>query len=232
MNAIQLGVRLDFDFDTFFAEGGVTTFIDNMAAVLGIHKADLKVISVYEGSVIIDFEVIENLFAEIPVVLEEVQATFETAATVMETFMGAPVLGAVSAAIVVVTPNTPLNEDGSILQEFINIWDEPEDPDAPIIENEDDIKVEVRYRVSSTDDSNNTRESGRVAFVAILACIMVIAGLIIFAVYLYRKIISSEPVDKAFVPENVQQQEEFEQMDAIEEQYTPYKTADNLFGGK
>jgi hypothetical protein len=189
MNAIQLGVRLDFDFETFFAEGGVTTFIDNMAAVLGIHKADLKVISVYEGSVIIDFEVIENLFAEIPVVLEEVQATFETAATVMETFMGAPVLGAVSAAIVVITPNTPLNEDGSILQEFINIWDEPEDPDAPIIVDEDDIKVEVRYRVSSTDDSNNTRESGRVAFVAILACIMVIAGLIIFAVYLYRKII-------------------------------------------
>ena len=52
----------------------------------------------------------------------------------MTTFMGAPVLGAVSAAAVVVTPNTPLNEDGSILQEFINIWDTPEDPDAPVIE--------------------------------------------------------------------------------------------------
>jgi len=200
-----------------------------MAAVLGIHKADLKVISVYEGSVIIDFEVIENLFAEIPIVLEEVQATFETAAVVMETFMGASVLGAVSATIVVVTPNTPLNEDGSILAEFINIWEEPVDPSAPIIE--DDIKVEVRYRVSSTDDSNNTRESGRVAFVAILACILVIAGLIIFSVFLYRKIVSSEPVDKAFVPDKIQKQEEFEQMDVLEEQYTPYKVVDNLFGG-
>lgn len=77
MNAIQLGVRLDFTFDTFFEQGGVTTFIDNMAAVLGVHKADIKVVSVYEGSVIVDFEVIENLFAEIPVVLEDVQQTFE-----------------------------------------------------------------------------------------------------------------------------------------------------------
>lgn len=86
--------------------------------------------------------------------------------------------------------------------------------------------------MSSSDDSNNTRESGRVAFVAILACIMVIAGLIIFSVFLYRKIISSEPVDKSFVPDKIARQEEFEQMDAIEEQYTPYKTVDNLFGGK
>ena len=61
------------------------------------------------------FNVIENLSVAAPVVLEEVQAKFETAAQVMETFMGAPVLGAISAATVVITPNTPLNEDGSIL---------------------------------------------------------------------------------------------------------------------
>jgi len=29
-----------------------------MAGVLGIHRADLKIVAVYEGSVIIDFEVI------------------------------------------------------------------------------------------------------------------------------------------------------------------------------
>jgi len=28
-----------------------------MAAALGIHKADLKVVQVYEGSVIVDFQV-------------------------------------------------------------------------------------------------------------------------------------------------------------------------------
>lgn len=76
MNSIQLGVRLDFTFDTFFEQGGVTSFVDNMAAVLGIHKADIKVVSVYEGSVIIDFEIIENLIAAVPIVLEDVQQTF------------------------------------------------------------------------------------------------------------------------------------------------------------
>lgn len=223
LNAIQLGVRLDFDFDTFFEQGGVTTFIDNMAAVLGVHKADLKVVEVYEGSVIIDFKVIENFFAEVPIVLEEVQQTFETAAAVMDTFMGASVLGAVSAAAVVVTPNTPLNEDGSIIQEFINIWDAAVNPDEPIVEPDTDVKVEVRYKVSQRSNNNNTRESGRVAFVAILACILVIAGLIIFSVFLYRKIIASEPVDKAYVPENIQKQEEYEEHGVMEEQYTPYK---------
>ena len=148
MNAIQLGVRLDFTFDQFFAEGGVTTFIDNMAAVLGIHKANLKVVSVYEGSVIIDFTVIEDLFASIPVVLTDVQQVFETAAVTLETFMNAPVLGAISAATILITPNTPLNEDGSILAEFINIWDDPVDPDAIVLDDEPNVKVEVRYKVS------------------------------------------------------------------------------------
>lgn len=194
-----------------------------MAAVLGVHKADLKVVEVYEGSVIIDFKVIENFFAEVPIVLEEVQQTFETAAAVMDTFMGASVLGAVSAAAVVVTPNTPLNEDGSIIQEFINIWDAAVNPDEPIVEPDTDVKVEVRYKVSQRSNNNNTRESGRVAFVAILACILVIAGLIIFSVFLYRKIIASEPVDKAYVPENIQKQEEYEEHGVMEEQYTPYK---------
>lgn len=54
----------------------------------------------------------------------------------------------------------------------------------------------------------------------------------IFSVVLYRMIVASEPVDKAFVPENIQKHEEFEEMKVVEEQYTPYKTAEDLFGGK
>lgn len=33
----------------------MTTFTDRMAAVLGVHAADIKVVSVYEGSTIVDF---------------------------------------------------------------------------------------------------------------------------------------------------------------------------------
>jgi len=54
-DAIMLGVRLEFTMDEFFASGGVVSFVDRMAASLGIHKADIRVVSVYEGSTIIDF---------------------------------------------------------------------------------------------------------------------------------------------------------------------------------
>jgi len=189
MNSIQLGVRLDFSFDTFFEQGGVTSFVDNMAAVLGVHKADIKVVSVYEGSVIVDFEVIENLVAAVPIVLEDVQQVFQTAAAVMDTFMGAPVLGAIAAAAVIVTPNTPLNEDGTILEEFINIWDIKDEPDPyqPVFEDEGpEVEIEVRYQVNSINTAESRRESGRVSFVAILGCVLGIAILLVIAIALFR----------------------------------------------
>ena len=40
----MLAIRMEFTMEQFFAKGGVTTFTDRMAAVLGIHKADLKVV--------------------------------------------------------------------------------------------------------------------------------------------------------------------------------------------
>ena len=43
-DAVMLGVRMEFTLDEFFASGGVTTFADRMAAVLGIHAADIKVV--------------------------------------------------------------------------------------------------------------------------------------------------------------------------------------------
>lgn len=54
-DAIMLGIRMEFTLAEFFAAGGVVTFADRMAAVLGIHAADIKVVSVYEGSTIVDF---------------------------------------------------------------------------------------------------------------------------------------------------------------------------------
>jgi hypothetical protein len=51
----MLGIRLEFTVKEFFASGGIVTFADRMAAVLGIHAADIKVVSVYEGSTIVDF---------------------------------------------------------------------------------------------------------------------------------------------------------------------------------
>jgi hypothetical protein len=48
---------MEWTLDAFFADGGTTTFADRLAASLGIHASSIKVVSVYEGSVIVDYEI-------------------------------------------------------------------------------------------------------------------------------------------------------------------------------
>ena len=173
----------------FFESGGVTSFIDNMAGVLGIHKSDIKVVSVYEGSTIVDFEILQNLAAEIPVILEDVAKVFEEAVAVMDTFMGSSVLEAISIGIPIITPNTELDENGGIATEFFNIWDEPEDPQAVVDPNLNapNIDVEIRYRVQESEGKNSANTS-TTGFLAIILCVIVIVMLVILSICLYKKI--------------------------------------------
>jgi hypothetical protein len=56
-NVIQAMVRMSFDLSSFFDDGGTTTFMDRLAGSLGIHASTIKVVSVYEGSVVLDYEI-------------------------------------------------------------------------------------------------------------------------------------------------------------------------------
>jgi len=51
---IRATVRLDWTLDEFYADGGVTTFVDRLAGALGIHASTIKVARVYEGSVVVE----------------------------------------------------------------------------------------------------------------------------------------------------------------------------------
>ncbi len=55
-DAIQCAVRMEWSFADFFASGGTTTFIDRLAASLGIHASEVKMVSVYEGSLVINYD--------------------------------------------------------------------------------------------------------------------------------------------------------------------------------
>jgi hypothetical protein len=46
---------MEWSFAEFFADGGTTTFVDRMAASIGVHASQIKTVSVYEGSLVIDF---------------------------------------------------------------------------------------------------------------------------------------------------------------------------------
>lgn len=48
---------MEWTMDAFFAEGGTTKFIDRLAGSLGIHASTIKVVSVYKGSVVANYEI-------------------------------------------------------------------------------------------------------------------------------------------------------------------------------
>jgi hypothetical protein len=53
-------VRLNWTLNDFYSSGGTTKFVDRIAASLGIKVANVKVVSVYQGSVFVDFHVVED----------------------------------------------------------------------------------------------------------------------------------------------------------------------------
>ena len=56
-NAIQTTVRMEWTLEAFFSDGGTTNFVDRLTASLGIHASTVKIVSVYEGSLIINYEI-------------------------------------------------------------------------------------------------------------------------------------------------------------------------------
>ena len=62
---------MEWTFDEFFSAGGTTTFIDRVSASLGIHASTIKIVSVYEGSLVVNYE-IRN---DDPVALENIKQT-------------------------------------------------------------------------------------------------------------------------------------------------------------
>jgi hypothetical protein len=56
-DAIQTLVRMEWTFDEFFSNGGTTSFMDRVAGSLGIHASTVKIVSVYEGSLVVNYEI-------------------------------------------------------------------------------------------------------------------------------------------------------------------------------
>lgn len=50
-------VRMELSLDEFFDNGGTTLFVDRVAGALGIHASTIKVVSVYEGSLVVNYDI-------------------------------------------------------------------------------------------------------------------------------------------------------------------------------
>lgn len=101
-NAVKGTVRYDMDIEEFFAQDGETAFIDNIANILNIDPARIRITSVLEGSVIINFDIYASKQpdeadgdeqAEIEAELQEIQIKLQEAGESGElSILGAPVL--------------------------------------------------------------------------------------------------------------------------------------------
>jgi hypothetical protein len=48
---------MEWTMDAFFSNGGTTSFMDRVAGSLGIHASTIKIVSVYEGSLVVNYEI-------------------------------------------------------------------------------------------------------------------------------------------------------------------------------
>ena len=121
-NAIQTKVRMEWSLDSFYNNGGTTLLIDRIAASLGIHASTIKIVSVYEGSLVVNYNIYTPTDDTFQLEQIEVKQTQQIAKN--EINFGAPVLdttintkGIVSDGVlvaqgyepVIITP-TPTNQ--------------------------------------------------------------------------------------------------------------------------
>ena len=96
---------MEWTVDEFFANGGTTTFMDRIAGSLGIHASTIKVVSVYEGSTVVDYNIENDNTEELEAVQEKQTEAFATGG--MD--LGAPILD-VQVTVSKEEDNTPASQ--------------------------------------------------------------------------------------------------------------------------
>lgn len=109
----MLAIRLEWTLNAFYADGGIGRFTDRMAAVLGIHRADLKVVQVYEGSVVVEFQVLASDDDPNPTsTLKSIEEVFKHIVPTLGNTLGAPVMQIMTNEGEVITMDAFKDADG------------------------------------------------------------------------------------------------------------------------
>jgi len=51
-------VRMEWTVADFYSSGGTTLLVDRITAALGISASEVKIVSVYEGSLVVDYQIL------------------------------------------------------------------------------------------------------------------------------------------------------------------------------
>lgn len=110
-STVKINMRLDINVMDFYKDIGPTSFIDRMAALLGIPIARLKIVGIRSGSTIIDFFILSKTFAN-GGSGETSNADLEELTTVKNTLVTKVASGEVSTIAPVLNMDASLVENG------------------------------------------------------------------------------------------------------------------------
>lgn len=169
VDAILTNVRMQWTMAEFYDKGGVTSFVDRVSAALGIHASRIKVVAVYKGSVVVDYnieaDVQEDGTEEAIVQLRRTERKLKTLLTdesSADSIFGAPVLSASSSGEVVINDPTyvpPVSTVVSITKQLTADEVElPPEQQALIhsVVNEKQVTIEVEEERLITDQETRT----------------------------------------------------------------------------
>jgi len=91
--SVMAAVRMEQTLTQFYSSGGTTAFSDRIASALGIHASRVKVVAVYEGSVVVDYSIESEENASETEQLAQVTQLTTTLTTLFTSGTAASVLG-------------------------------------------------------------------------------------------------------------------------------------------
>lgn len=83
---------MEWTVDEFFDNGGKTVFADRLAASLGIHVSTIKVVSVYTGSLVVNYELAASKEEPLDLAALKERQTTAFATGSVGASLGAPIL--------------------------------------------------------------------------------------------------------------------------------------------
>jgi len=171
-DSIQLSVRMDMTPEQFFADNGVTNFIDRLAAALNIPSYRIRVASVRRGSTIVDVNIVadssiasaEESKTELERLVTEVQEKTKDGTLVLN----GPIISVSTAYI---------SADTSV---------EPETPDTFTPEITEDAEDDDTSGSSNDDDDDNKKKLPMWGIIVVAVggfAVLVLIGVVAFFVF-------------------------------------------------
>lgn len=215
-DAIYAKVRMDWTLEAFYADGGITRFVDRLAAVLNIHASRFKVVAAYHGSVIVDFFIsselqttdndsTDDVITEIEELRQSITKVFDDGSA----DLGAPIMGVegndqlLFGTAIPAGPTTGqgFGESTAIRIED-NIWDRYQRIQEIIEKQKDEQLVDEQEQSIFGSDDDDVKsmqiaeqvileaetfdDKQAVKFIILIVASMVLFGLVITALCIYK----------------------------------------------